>query len=134
MYKLFTDGGSRGNPGKAAYGYLVYDNNDKLVDFGGEHLNIATNNFAEYTGLINGLKQARKLGINEIVCHLDSELVVKQLNREYKVKHPDIIPLFQQATELASMFEVIKFIYIPRAENKFADKLVNLILDQYTNA
>lgn len=127
--KLFTDGGSRGNPGAAACAYLVFDDSNTLIDFGGDYLNIATNNFAEYTGLINGLKACLKAKIADINCYLDSELVVKQVKGEYKVSHPDIKPLFTEVKELASMFEKITFTHIRRSENKHADKLVNLILD-----
>lgn len=129
MFKLFTDGGSRGNPGSAASAYLVFDQNNTLIDFGGEYLNTATNNFAEYTGLILGLKSLLKNKILKIECFLDSELVVKQLNGEYKVSSPDIKPLFDEVVGLKNMFESIRFVHVPRAQNKHADKLVNIILD-----
>lgn len=129
MYKLFTDGGSRGNPGKAAIGYFLFDKEDKLVDFGGEYIGENTNNNAEYNGLIAGLKLAKKNDVKEINCNLDSELVVKQLNGEYKVKHPDMQTLFAKVEELKKNFTEIKFTHVRREFNKHADKMVNTILD-----
>jgi ribonuclease HI len=130
MYKLFTDGGSRGNPGKAACGYFIYDKDNNLIDFGGDYIGIETNNTAEYTALIQGLKLCAKQGITELNCYLDSELVVKQLNKEYKVSNESIRILFNKVIENSKFFKIVKFNHIPRAENKHADKLVNIILDQ----
>lgn len=128
-YSLFTDGGSRGNPGNAACGFFIFDEKDNLVDFGGKYVGETTNNVAEYYGLIAGLEQAKKIGLENIVCKLDSELVVKQLQLKYKVKDEKMQVLFKKVNELAANFSRISFTHIPRAENKFADKLVNVILD-----
>ncbi|MBL8015312.1 MAG: ribonuclease HI family protein [Candidatus Doudnabacteria bacterium] len=128
MHYLFTDGGSRGNPGNAATGYLLY-NEKELVEKGGDFLGQQTNNFAEYTGLASGLRLALKHGVTELICKLDSELVVKQLNGQYKVKHPDIKPLHAVVKELAAQFKSVKFTHVLRAENKEADAIVNEVLD-----
>lgn len=128
-YSLFTDGGSRGNPGNAACGFFIFDEKDNLVDFGGKYVGETTNNVAEYHGLIAGLEQAKKIGLENIVCKLDSELVVKQLQLKYKVKDEKMQVLFKKVNELSANFSRISFTHIPRAENKFADKLVNVILD-----
>ena len=131
MHKLFTDGGSRGNPGNAATGFFIFDEHDTLVDYGGEFIGQNTNNNAEYNGLISGLKLAKKRKIKNITCHLDSELVVKQLNGEYKVKHPDMQELFKQVHKLQVEFDTITFVHVRRELNKYADKMVNVILDQH---
>ena len=130
MYSLYTDGGSRGNPGYAAIGYLCFDENKKLVFKGKEFIGVATNNFAEYTALIKGLKICINRGVQNLSCFMDSELVVKQLSREYKVKNENIKPLFDQVLNLVKQFSNIGFNYIPRKENKEADKLVNEALDE----
>jgi ribonuclease HI len=130
MYKLFTDGGSRGNPGKAAIAYFIYDTNDNLIDFGGSYIGLETNNTAEYSALIDGLKLCAKNGIQELNCYLDSELVVKQLNKQYKVSNESIKILFDKVIQNTKFFKTVTFNHIPRAENKHADKLVNIILDQ----
>lgn len=129
MHKLFTDGGSRGNPGPAAIGAFIFDENDGLVTFLGEYLGEETNNFSEYTGLIRGLKLATKEGIDSIDCFLDSELVVKQLNGQYKVKNENIIPLFKQVEKLKAEFKNITFNHVRREKNKHADRMVNVVLD-----
>ncbi|MBE0573279.1 ribonuclease HI family protein [Candidatus Dojkabacteria bacterium] len=126
-FKLFTDGGSRGNPGSSAAAFLLFNDND-LIDLGAKFLGSATNNFAEYNALIEGLKLAKK-HTDSVACFLDSELVVKQINGEYKVSSADIKPLVSKVKELAKDFSSISFTHVPRAENKHADKLVNIILD-----
>lgn len=129
MHKLFTDGGARGNPGPSATGIFLFDKEDKLVTFTGTYLGEKTNNFAEYSALIEGLKLAKKEKVKEINCHLDSELVVKQLNGEYKVKNEDMQMLFKEVEKLKKDFENIKFTHVRRENNKFADRMVNIILD-----
>lgn len=129
MFNLFTDGGSRGNPGKAACAFYLFDENKELIDKGGQFLHIATNNVAEYSGLILGLTHAKTHGVKELQCNLDSELIVKQLNGLYKVKHPAMKPLYDQVIELKQVFMKITFVHIPREQNSFADALVNEVLD-----
>lgn len=131
MHKLYTDGGARGNPGPAATGFLVYDQDDQLVASGSEYLGIATNNLAEYKALISGLKLALDHNVTDLSCFLDSELVVKQLKGEYRVKHPDLKPLFAEVMELRGKFERLSFTHVPRSQNKEADRLVNEELDKH---
>jgi ribonuclease HI len=133
MFILYTDGGARGNPGPAGCGALIFDDNYKLVNFVGAYLDHATNNFAEYHALLIGLKLAQKAGIKNLICRLDSELVVKQLNGEYKVKDSQIAEFHKKLKKYIEFFDSIKFEYVPREENKHADKLVNLILDIKTS-
>jgi ribonuclease HI len=125
MIKIFTDGGSRGNPGNAACAFVVYEE-DRLVYLDSFFLNTATNNFAEYTGLINGLKYLLKSGVTHGTAYLDSELVV---NGEYKVKDENIKLLHAQVSDLKAKFKNIQFVHVRREENKIADKLVNIVLD-----
>ncbi len=127
---LYTDGGSRGNPGQAAVGCVLIDpNENKVLREYGECIGIQTNNIAEYQALITGLNLAKEFCPNHLVCHLDSELVVKQVNGEYRVKMATFTPLIQQINDLKSQFPHISFVYIPRAKNARADMLVNRALD-----
>ncbi len=128
MIKIFTDGGSRGNPGNAACAFVVLED-EKVVYFDSAYLNQVTNNFAEYAGLIMALKYLVKAGINEVSAYLDSELVVKQLNGEYKVKDENIKKHYDQIVELKKSFKSVSFNHVRREENKLADKLVNIVLD-----
>ena len=129
MYRLFTDGGARGNPGKAACGCILFDSEFKLVDFNAKFLGIQTNNLAEYEGILLGLKLAKKNGVKSVQCFLDSELIVKQLNGKYKVKSPNIKPSFKKTKTYLSHFESISFHHVRRDQNKFADKLGNIVMD-----
>ncbi len=127
---LFTDGGSRGNPGQAAVGCVLFDplKNTVLREYG-ECIGVQTNNIAEYQALITGLKIAKEFCPNHLICHLDSELVVKQLNGEYRVKMATFTPLIQEINNLKSSFPHISFVYVQRAKNARADLLVNRALD-----
>lgn len=125
---LFSDGGARGNPGPAGSGAVLYDEK-KMVDLGGKFFPDATNNFAEYNGLLIGLKMAIKKGFTELTCYLDSELIVKQLNGQYKVSNADLKKLKSKVDDLRESFEIITFEHVPREKNAIADKIVNLILD-----
>lgn len=131
--KLFTDGGSRGNPGNAAYAFLLLKMDDTVVEKYGEFIGTTTNNQAEYKGLIAGLSRAQSLGIKKLHVYMDSELIIKQLNGEYKVKHPDMALLFNQASNIAKQFDVISFTHVPRALNSQADAEVNIQLDKHDN-
>ncbi len=128
---LFSDGGSRGNPGQAAIGCVLIDplKGETLREYG-EAIGIQTNNIAEYQALITGLKIAKEYCPNHLICHLDSELVVKQLSGEYRVKMVTFQPLIEEITELKSHFPHISFVYVPREQNKRADALVNKALDE----
>lgn len=129
MLYLNTDGGSRGNPGPSAIAFVLKDSEGNLVKDGGDVLGTFTNNVAEYTALIRGLNEAFILGEDTVVCRLDSELVVKQLNGEYKVKDKDMAGLFRIVQETLKHFKAVKFVHVPRSENKEADKIVNEFLD-----
>lgn len=126
---LFTDGGSRGNPGPAAFGYyLIAPDGRSFTGHG--LLGIQTNNFAEYQGIINGLREALDMGVEALEVYSDSEVAVKQLNGEYKVKVEGLKPLFSKAKELAAKFpRGVRFSHIRREENKKADELVNQALN-----
>lgn len=129
IFKLFTDGGARGNPGPAGLGAIIFNPQGKLVDFTSKFVENATNNTAEYEALIMGLKLAQKNQITILNCYLDSELAVKQLNGEYRIKEEHLKSLKNQVETEATKFEAIKFIHVERSLNKFADRLVNLAMD-----
>ncbi len=127
--KVFIDGGARGNPGPAACGVVVYDENGKIIKKVGELLGSETNNQAEYHGLIAGLILVKDLGAENVEIFSDSELLVKQMRGEYKVKDAHLKPLALVARFLIKTFKRVTFFAIPREKNKAADKLVNSTLD-----
>ena len=127
---LYCDGGSRGNPGPAGAGFVIYDKTHKEVCVGKKFLGETTNNVAEYTALLLGLNKAKECGIQHLSCFLDSELVVKQLHGEYRVKHPNIKPLFARVQALLPQFSDISFSHIPRSKNARADSLANEAMDK----
>ncbi len=129
---LFTDGGSRGNPGQAAIGCVLEDpaRGITLKEYA-ERIGVETNNVAEYRALIEGLRLAERYQPNRLICHLDSELIVRQLNGEYKVKMPTFQPFHEEIRELSMHFSDIVFKHIPRKDNYRADALVNKALDEY---
>jgi len=126
---IHTDGGARGNPGPAAIGAVLQTTDNKVLAEVSEYIGETTNNQAEYKAVIAALEQAKDLKVQEVNLYADSELVVKQLNREYKVKHPDLAPLYVKVYNLSQSFKKIKFHHIPRERNKAADALVNQALD-----
>jgi phosphoribosylglycinamide formyltransferase-1 len=126
---IYVDGGSRGNPGPAAAAFILKDKKGYELSGKGFFLGKATNNVAEYTAIIKALEAARQLGAKDAVIYSDSELLVRQLGGQYKVKSENIAPLFQQAKELLGEFEKWEIKHIPREKNKQADKLVNQSLD-----
>lgn len=128
QFKLFTDGGSRGNPGPAAIGGVLYQVDKEIANFS-KYIGQGTNNQAEYNALLTGLELAKKHKVNNLQCFLDSELVVKQLNKEYRVKDADLAKLFVKVWNLAQEFASISFHHVRRELNKEADRLVNLALD-----
>jgi ribonuclease HI/pterin-4a-carbinolamine dehydratase len=128
--KVYGDGGSRGNPGPAASGFVVYDSNDKEVYKGGRYLGITTNNQAEYDSLYLALSKCRELGAKKVDVFMDSQLVVRQMKREYKVKNLDIKIVFDKIqSELTPKFDEISYTHVPRELNKVADSEVNKVLD-----
>ena len=126
---IYTDGGARNNPGPAGIGAVLYDENKKVIAEISEYIGEATNNQAEYKALLAAIKKAKELGVEEVEFFLDSELVVKQLNREYRVKDKDLAPLFLQIYNLTLSFKKITFKHIRREFNEEADRLVNLAID-----
>jgi ribonuclease HI len=131
---LFADGGSRGNPGPAASGAVLVDPAGEIIEEVGTFLGTATNNVAEWTALILGLEAAAKRGIRRLAVRLDSELVVKQMRGEYRVKHVDLQPLHRRALAFARRFEHLDIRHVPRKQNALADALVNRVLDQEASA
>jgi len=128
--RLSTDGGSRGNPGPAAYGYVLESEDGHVLDARGEAIGTATNNVAEYRGLIAGLESALERGIDELEVVSDSELLVKQMQGEYKVKNETLRTLQREAAELAAGLKRVTYTAVRRAHNELADSLVNEALDR----
>jgi ribonuclease HI len=126
---VHVDGGARGNPGPAAAAAVLSTPDGEVVDEAHEYLGVATNNVAEYRGLLLGLRHARALGADEVEVVNDSELVAKQVNGVYKVKHPDMRPLHAEALQALRGFGRWSIRSVPRAENAAADALVNQALD-----
>ena len=131
---LFADGGSRGNPGPAASGAVLVSATDDVLDEVGLYLGKATNNVAEWTALCIGLEKAKERGIRRLAVRMDSELVVKQMRGEYRVKHADLQPLYRRAQTALRAFEHVDIKHIPRKQNALADALVNAVLDQEASA
>lgn len=127
--KLHTDGGSRGNPGLAAVGGVLFDERNEIVGQFSRFIGTTTNNVAEYTALIDGLSLAKSNGATEVGCYLDSELVVKQLNGQYKVKDQNMKLLYAEVIKKVEMFNLVTFTHVPREQNENADTLVNNALD-----
>lgn len=126
--KLFSDGGARGNPGPAAIGAVLMSDN-KILGEVSKYIGETTNNQAEYQALLAGLSLALEHGINHLNCYLDSELVVKQMRKEYKVKDKELQKIFVKVWNESLKFKQITYQHIPREQNKEADRLVNLALD-----
>ena len=127
--RLFTDGGSRGNPGPAAYGFVLEADDGTVLDARGEAIGVATNNVAEYSALIAGLERARLLGLAEVEVVSDSELLVKQMRGEYKVKNAALRELSLEAARLAREIGKVTYTAVRREHNELADRLVNDALD-----
>lgn len=124
-----TDGASRGNPGLAGAGVVIRDNDGNRVRQIAEFLGSMTNNQAEYRALIIGLEAVSALEPESVTVRLDSELVVKQMNGEYRVRNPEILPLFARAAELAANLPELTIVHVPRRQNFSADKVANLAID-----
>ena len=127
--KLSTDGGARGNPGPAAYGYVLEDEDGTVLDARGETIGVATNNVAEYRALIAGLEKAVELSIDELEVVSDSELLVKQMQGEYRVKNEALRELNDEANFLEKKLGRVRYKAVRREHNELADKLVNDALD-----
>ena len=126
---LWTDGGSRGNPGPAAYAYVLETEDGTVLDARGEAIGRATNNVAEYSALVAGLRRAVELGVTEVELRSDSELMVKQMRGEYRVKNKDLQGLFLDASRAARELGRVTYTHVRREHNELADRLVNEALD-----
>lgn len=124
-----TDGASRGNPGMAGAGIIIKDDRGHTLDTIGKFLGVATNNQAEYQALIAGLEAANRYQPESVTVRMDSELVVKQMNGQYRVRHPEILPLYLKAAELASELNGVTFVHVPRDQNPGADRVANMAID-----
>ena len=131
---VYIDGGARGNPGQAGAGVVIHDADDNAVIFkGGYFLGETTNNVAEYQALLKALQLADKFGAQMVEIKSDSELLVRQMNGEYRVRNANLKTLFDQARDLMKRFKKCTFSHIPREENKTADKLVNQAINLKSN-
>ena len=126
---LYTDGASRGNPGPAAIGAVIKDGQGRVLAHISKRIGKTTNNQAEYLAVIAALEEADRLGAAAVEIRSDSELVVKQINGSYRVKHPALKPLYRQVKELQSSFQSCAAASIPRRQNREADSLCNAALD-----
>ena len=126
---LHSDGGARGNPGPMGIGVVVTDEQGNVVKTIKEAVGEGTNNQAEYKALLRGLTEAKDMNAEKVICYLDSELVVKQLNGQYKIKEPGLQVLATEALKLRNNFKLVEFKHVRREHNAHADKLVNEALD-----
>jgi len=129
-FKIYTDGGSRGNPGKAAYGFVVYAGSEKIFEEG-KQIGTTTNNVAEYSGVVAALEWfiSQQIVFEKIDFFMDSQLVANQLNGKFKLKNPGLRPLFLKAKECEKKLGNVTYTAVPREQNKEADRMVNLALD-----
>lgn len=127
--QFYGDGGSRGNPGPAAAGFVLLDMEDRLLENGGEFMGITTNNQAEYHSLEMGLERALEAGVKVVHVYMDSQLAIRQLQGQYKVKSPDLLPRYKNVKSLIEQFDEVNLMHVPRELNKLADGEVNRILD-----
>ena len=127
--RLWTDGGARGNPGPAAFAYVLEADDGTVLDARGESIGVATNNVAEYSGLVAGLERAVEAGVSELEVRSDSELMVKQMRGEYRVKNRDLQALFLEASRAAREVGRVTYTHVRREHNALADRLVNEALD-----
>lgn len=128
--KLYGDGGSRGNPGPSASGFVILDMNGKVLVDKGLYLGITTNNQAEYTALKLGLEEAKKMAVKEVEVYMDSMLVVNQMKGIFKIKNRDLWPIHDAIKDLVQQFKRVSFTHVPRELNKLADAAVNRALDE----
>lgn len=127
--KMFADGGSRGNPGPSAGGFVILDMNDQILHENGKYLGITTNNQAEYHSLKGGLEAALKMGAKKVHVYMDSLLVINQMKGIFKVKNRDLWPIHEAIKLVVGQFEEVTFSHVPRELNKLADSMVNQTLD-----
>ena len=130
---IYSDGGSRGNPGPSAAGFVIMDSHEEVRHEGGEYLGITTNNQAEYHGVRLGLEQALAIGVKTVDFRIDSMLVVNQMNGLYKIKNRELWPIHERIKELAQQFNRVTFTHVRREFNQLADGMVNKILNQHAD-
>jgi ribonuclease HI len=128
--RVYSDGAARGNPGPAGAGAVLVDPSGQVVDRLGKFLGVQTNNFAEYMGLILGLKRARELGVQEVEVFADSELMIRQLGGRYQVKSTSLRPLYEEALRILNDFSRVKLVHVPRDMNASADEMSNRAIDE----
>lgn len=128
--KVYADGGSRGNPGPSASGFVILTMDDVVLVEQGVYLGITTNNQAEYTALKLALEECRKLGVHEVFVHMDSLLVVNQMKGIFKIRNRELWPIHQAIKDLVKNFEHVDFVHVPRELNKLADTAVNRAMDR----
>lgn len=126
---LETDGAARGNPGLGGAGIIIKGENGRTLETIGEFLGVTTNNQAEYRALIVGLEAVKRHHPESVAVRSDSELMVKQMNGQYRVRHPEIVPLYLQAVQLAADLPNVTFTYVPREHNRAADQVANIAID-----
>ena len=126
---VYTDGAARGNPGPAGAGVFIVDESGETVDEATQYLGETTNNVAEYRALLLGLTRAGELGAREVEIRADSELVVRQMTGEYRVRNENLQPLHREARALAQSFERVKYVHVRREKNREADRLANRAID-----
>lgn len=127
---IYCDGGSRGNPGPAGLGAVIYDEDKNKVFEISEFLGITTNNQAEYKGVLQAIKKAKELKAKELSFYLDSELIVKQMNGQYRVKNKDLLPIYMEIRKHILEFKKVDFNHVRREYNKEADALANMAMDE----
>lgn len=127
---MYSDGAARGNPGLSGAGAVLVEPNGQVVDRIGKFLGVQTNNYAEYMGLLIGLKRARELGVEEVEVFADSELMIRQLGGRYQVKSPTLRPLYEEALQLLNGFHRVKLVHVPREMNGAADEMSNRAIDE----
>jgi ribonuclease HI len=128
--KVFADGGSRGNPGPSASGFVILDMDDTVLVEDSLYLGITTNNQAEYTALKIALEKCKELGVHEVFVHMDSLLVVNQMKGIFKIRNRELWPIHQAIKDLMKSFKHVDFVHVPRELNKLADAAVNRAMDK----
>ena len=128
--RVYSDGAARGNPGLSGAGAVLVEPSGQVVDRLGKFLGVQTNNYAEYMGLLIGLRRARDLGVREIEVFADSELMIRQLGGRYQVKSATLRPLYEEAVKLLNDFSRVKLVHVPREMNKAADEMSNRAIDE----
>ena len=128
--QVYSDGAARGNPGPSGAGAVLLEPSGQVVDRIGKYLGIQTNNYAEYMGLLLGLRRARELGAKEVEVFADSELMIRQLGGSYQVKSPSLRPLYEEALKLLEDFIRVKLVHVPREMNAAADEMSNRAIDE----